>query len=337
MSRNDTRVALSAQAPLATLLARSTGPSDLLPHLHQHAVERSGGVCSMLFRHNPRNAAMQATSGFRLDSLRTDPWLPELEEAAIVTGAFDRRAPILVPDADARMPDLASRLGASCALLVPLVRNGDRIGLLVIGFAEPPAAVAEDVKEVGDAFLAALELFHRRQSDELQRDVRALLDEFSASLSATLNLNAGLDIFCHGANMLFGADRASVWIHDRRARELILQASSDPEHATRFVRVSVDDDSAPAAAAMRRARAEIVPPVGDEMEDVTAMVTVPLRGTRRALGTIVFEGVRVDPGGELDLLDRADELGRQLSSAIENMQLLDELIRSRRELENTFD
>jgi signal transduction histidine kinase len=66
-------------------------------------------------------------------------------------------------------------------------------------------------------------------------------------------------------------------------------------------------------------------------------VTVPLRGTRRALGTIVFDGVRVETGGELDLLDRADELGRQLSSAIENMQLLDDVMRSRRELENTFD
>ena len=64
---------------------------------------------------------------------------------------------------------------------------------------------------------------------------------------------------------------------------------------------------------------------------------MPLRGCRRALGTIVFDGVRVEPGGELDLLDRADELGRQLSSAIENMQLLDDVMRSRRELENTFD
>jgi PAS domain S-box-containing protein len=66
-------------------------------------------------------------------------------------------------------------------------------------------------------------------------------------------------------------------------------------------------------------------------------VTVPLRGTRRALGAIVFEGVRVEPGGELTLLDRSDELGRQLSSAIENMHLLDDVMRSRRELENTFD
>jgi PAS domain S-box-containing protein len=85
---------------------------------------------------------------------------------------------------------------------------------------------------------------------------------------------------------------------------------------------------------MRRARADIV---ARESDAATWTVTVPLRGTRRALGTMVFEGVRVEPGSELEVLDRADELGRQLSSAIENMQLLEGVIRSRHELENTFD
>jgi PAS domain S-box-containing protein len=98
--------------------------------------------------------------------------------------------------------------------------------------------------------------------------------------------------------------------------------------------VATDDGSAPAAMAMRRSRSEII---SQSEDDFTAMVTVPLRGCRRALGTIVFEGVRVETGGELDLLDRGDERGRQLSSAIENMQLLDDVMRSRRELENTFD
>ena len=72
-------------------------------------------------------------------------------------------------------------------------------------------------------------------------------------------------------------------------------------------------------------------------EEATVTVTVPLRGTRRALGTVVFDGVRVEPGGEMDLLDRADELGRQLSNAVENLSLLDDVMRSQRELEDTFD
>ena len=67
------------------------------------------------------------------------------------------------------------------------------------------------------------------------------------------------------------------------------------------------------------------------------MVTVPLKGRRRALGTLVMEEVRLEPGSQIDLLERADEIGRQLAAAVENVLLLDAVLRSRRELENTFN
>jgi PAS domain S-box-containing protein len=319
---------------LVSLLAHTGNAHDLLPHLHQHALDVTGGSCSLLFQVNPRDGILQATSGFALDTLRTEPFLPGAEEAGSVGGAFDRGAPTLIADAGRQTPDLATRLGTPVALLLPLVRGGERLGLLAVGFAMPPAASdIGDTVEIGDAFVTALELMRLRQTADLQRDVRELLGEFSASLSATLNLAAGLDIFCHGANRLFAADRTSVWIHDRRARHLMLRASSDPTSVSRGVRISSEDATAPAATAMRGARAEITATA----TEATALVTVPLRGTRRALGAVVFEGVRGETGGELDLLNRADELGRQLSSAIENMQLLDDVIRSRRELENVFD
>jgi PAS domain S-box-containing protein len=326
----------TAQRPLASLLAHSTTPNELLPHLHQHALDVTGGSCSLLFQHNPRTGALQATSAFDLDALKTDPWLPGPDEAAVISDAFARRMPTLVADTTRQMPELAARLDTPAALLLPLERRGERIGLLVVGFDQPPSAsdVEAGAVEAADAFMTALELFHLRQADDLQRDVRAVLEEFTASLAATLNLSAGLDIFCYGANRLFAADRTSVWIHDRRARDLVLQASSDSADIVRGVRVSADDTSAPAAVSLRRTRAEIA---STSVDEVTALVTVPLRGCRRALGTIVFEGVRVETGGEIDLLDRADELGRQLSSAVENMQLLEDVMRSRRELENTFD
>lgn len=321
---------------VVSLLAQTRRIIDILPQLHQHAVEAASGSCSLLFEHNPRNGALQATSGFGLDDLPSDPLTLDDNEAALINEAFARPTPTLVVDADHQTPTLASRLGTRSALLLPLMRNDDRVGLLAIGFRQPPAAASmpADSAEIADAFVTALELYRLRQGEELQRDLRELLTEFGESLSATLSLGAGLDIFCHGTNRLFGADRTSVWIHDRRARHLQLRASSDPDHGGRDVRVGTDDPLSPAASAMRSARAEIVLPHGDR---ATSTVTVPLRGTRRALGTIVFEGVRVEHGGELALLDRADELGRQLASAIENMQLLDDVMRSRGELENTFD
>ena len=323
------------RAPLSllTLLAHNRRLIDLLPALHQHALDATGGTRTLLFEHNPRNGALQATSGFGLEALPIDPWIPKKAEATLVDDAFRRGAPVLVANTAREAPSLAARLNARAALLLPLAHGQDRIGMLAVGFNARLAAVPPRAPEAADAFLAALDLSHHRRNEDLQRDIRQLLDEFAGSLSATLNLAAGLDIFCDGANRLFGADRTSVWIHDRRAHHLVLRASSDPEHAQRGMQVAADDPQEPAAAAMRGARAEILARGGA----ATCTVTVPLRGTRRALGTVVFEGARIEPGGDLDLLDRADELGRQLSNAIENLQLLDDVLRSRRELENTFD
>src|SRR3989442_796000 len=66
----------TAPLPLVALLARTSRLIDLLPHLHQHAIDVTGGDCSLLFEFNPGNGVMQATSGFGLDELRTDPWSP---------------------------------------------------------------------------------------------------------------------------------------------------------------------------------------------------------------------------------------------------------------------
>ena len=325
---------------LVSLLAHATRLVDLLPPLHQHALDVTGGNCSLLFERNPRNGVMQATSGFGLDAFPTDPWAPVPDEAAIVSDAFARGTPLVVTDADRDMPDLASRLRARAALLLPLRRGSDRIGMVAIGFrGAAPSSLRNEVAPMVDAFLLAIELARLRQRDELQRDLRLLLDEFAQSLSATLQLAAGLDIFCHGAKRLFGADRTSVWIHDRRARSLMLRASTDPKREASEGQIPADDPLSPAAGAMRRARAEILAGasgLGVDQE-ATVTLTVPLRGCRRALGAVVFEGVRVEPGGEMDLLDRADELGRQLSNAIENLSLLDDVMRSQREVEDTFD
>src|SRR3990172_2911044 len=77
--------------PLVSLLAHTPRLIDILPHLHQHAIDVTGGSCSLLFEQNPRNGAMQATSGFGLDVLRTDPWLPGPDESALIAGVFSRR------------------------------------------------------------------------------------------------------------------------------------------------------------------------------------------------------------------------------------------------------
>ncbi len=321
-------------AALWSQLARATQAGELLPRLHQYVLDRTGGCCSLIFRHNPRDGALLATSGFRLDELRTDVWCPGEADADLIGRAFADGAPARADDLRAEAPELYARLGTKAAVVCPLAHEGERLGLLAIGFDRAPREPRAATREAVDAVVTALNLLRLREGDAVQRDLRVLLDEVAESLSSTLSLQAGLDIVCRGANRLFGADCTSVWIHERRARDLVLQASSDMVRAARGSRVSADDLLAPAAAAMRRARAEMH---GAGGESRTVTVTVPLRGTRRALGTMVLDGVRVEPGSEIDLLDRADALGQRVSSAVENLQLLDDVIRSRRELENTFD
>jgi PAS domain S-box-containing protein len=324
---------MPARPSLISLLAQTPRLIDLLPHLHQHALERTGGSCSLLLEYNPGTSALHPTSAFALSELRTDPWTPGAQESGLVASTFSQRTPTLVAEADRQLPDLASRLRTCTVLLLPLMQASERMGILAVGFSTPPSPEL-DATDVADAFVTALQLFRLRQKEELQRDLQDLLGEFSASLSGSLNLSSGLDEFCRLANRLFGADSTAVWLYDRRARHLELRATSGAMRAARGVRVSAEDALAPAAAGMRRPRAEVVP---GPSEAPTSTVTVPLRGRRRALGTVVFDGVRVEAGDELDLLGRADEIGRQLSSAIENMQLLDDVMRQRSELENIFN
>jgi signal transduction histidine kinase len=66
-------------------------------------------------------------------------------------------------------------------------------------------------------------------------------------------------------------------------------------------------------------------------------VLISLRGRRRALGVLALDGVRVEPGSEVALLERCREAGHQLSAVLENVQLLDDVIRSRAEWKNVFD
>src|SRR5207302_1846888 len=69
--------------PLVSLLARATHIMDVLPWLHQHAVASTGGACSLLLEHSPRSGVLHPTSGFRLESLSTDPLLAGGEELAV--------------------------------------------------------------------------------------------------------------------------------------------------------------------------------------------------------------------------------------------------------------
>ncbi len=172
-----------------------------------------------------------------------------------------------------------------------------------------------------------------RQGPEraFHQQLRALTNAFSRGVSSSLSLEGALQTLASDANDLLGASRTSVWLHQRRVRRLVLGASSDPEYARTAGDISTDDPHAPAARAMRLELPAF------SLEPDGPLLLVPLRGWRRALGALVVDGPLT---GELEEDQRAEfaqELARQLSAAIENIQLLDEVLSQRRLLEDTFN
>jgi two-component system NtrC family sensor kinase len=333
------RAQLPSFALLGRMIAETGRASDIFPLLHEDAVAAVGGRCSVLLQIDPRTALLHPTSSFGIDRRPRDPWMLTPAEARAAGEAFGSAAPLPVADLQARLPALAERLGTDAALIIPLFQLREPLALLVIGVPAPVPCVPDRLLSIAYAFVLAIERARLQREAEMQQEVRRLLDAFSRVASSALNLTTGLEVFCRDANRLFNAERTSIWLHDRHAHDLVLAASSDPSYLARGTRVSIESAHSPAAAAMRRPRAEIhdAPQQEDAASMAASTITVPLKGRRRALGTLVFESLHTDPGAELDLLDNADLVGRQLSGAVENVQLLEEVLRSRREMEKTVN
>jgi two-component system, NtrC family, sensor kinase len=160
---------------------------------------------------------------------------------------------------------------------------------------------------------------------------RELSRTFWRGISSTHSLGPSIEVVLREFNTHVGTRRASVWLHDRRARELWLVASSDPAYGAAAQRVAASDTEQPAARGLRLEEPQIL---GEPSEPV---FITPLRGWRRALGTLVVEGAVSDELNDAQRLDLSGDLGRQLSAGIENVQLLEDMRNQRRLLEDTFN
>jgi PAS domain S-box-containing protein len=163
----------------------------------------------------------------------------------------------------------------------------------------------------------------------VHKRLRELLLLFSRGVSSSLGLNAALETLTPEIRNILGAGTVEIWLHDRRNRQLVLAASSDGEPLG--ARVVIDDTSHYASTGLRLDRPKLR----------GTRVVAPLRGWRRALGTLVID--RDKPRSkrvafdDAEFLEFARELARQLSVGIENVQLLDDILRQRRLLEDTFN
>jgi len=157
----------------------------------------------------------------------------------------------------------------------------------------------------------------------IHKRLRELLLLFSQGVSNTFSLTAALEPLTPGIRDILGATAVEIWLHDRRSRLLTLAASAGGD--TPGQRVSVEDASHYAADGLRLERPALR---GNR-------IVAPLRGWRRALGTLTIERERT--AEDEAFLEFAHELARQLSVAIENVLLLEDVLRQRRLLEDTFN
>jgi PAS domain S-box-containing protein len=295
-------------------------PADLLPELHRRLLEATNGIRSVLLRQSS-TGDYKALSGRGFAELG-DVWLTGDEAAgldSLTVGGAPRTT------AREALPSLVDRLGAPYALLMP-VRPARIRTVLAVGIEENTHSLADRAATVATGFAAALEMAALEREIRLHRRLRELLLLFSRGISSTLNLATALETVAIEITQMVGASAATVWLHDRRARELELTASSEPS-VTGGARVSTDDATHPAARGLRLDRPEVV----------DGVLLAPLRAWRRALGALVLTGVDSGELDEAQLVEFAYELGHQLSVGIENVQLLEEILRQRRLLEDTFN
>jgi len=159
----------------------------------------------------------------------------------------------------------------------------------------------------------------------LHKRLRELLLLFSRGVSSSLGLTAALDTLTPEIRDLAGAKAVEIWLHDRRNRQLYLAVTSQGRPTG--PPVSIDDTAHYAAGGLRLDR----PKLRD------SHLVAPLRGWRRALGTLVIEHPTQPSGSPEEVIEFARELARQLSIGIENVQLMDDILRQRRLLEDTFN
>ena len=259
-----------------------------------------GGACSLLFEPHPATGHLHATSGAGIESLPTGSWHPDGREGALLARSFAearrcRRAAPLRTDAAASRPSRTER-GASCCH--SRTTAGDS-GCLPSACRRTPTTAP-----------AALQA--QRRACRLHPGARAL--PASAAGRVRTGYPRSARRICGPASPPRSISRApsnrSAWrdpalrcrpddglaARARVAHRSCRTASSDASYL-RDRRIACEPTT---RSRRRRSRCgRVRAGLATNRSEATSVLTVPLRGCRRALGSMVFEGVSVEPGDDI--------------------------------------
>jgi PAS domain S-box-containing protein len=316
-----------SREPIIRLVAQSRDHARLVAELHARAAEAAGASHSALLEIDASRRCLHATSGTGFDHLGDDPWLELPASVAMAYEVLASGHPRQVAPVATVLPDLACHVSTPVVILAPVSAQEQALGLLVLAVpaAVPALEWADAVTSCADAFAVALARTRADHALAVPKDADAAVAD-----------PADLERLCARLARVFAADRVTLWQHDRVVRRLEVVAASDGSHRRRPAVASTAEPDAVLVRTLRGSGVQVLPVAG-QSRPTAANVAVPLRGQRRALGVLVFHGVRTGPGEWGHAVDDFARLGRQLSRVLDGRQLLDEVLRTRRDLENTFD
>jgi signal transduction histidine kinase/CHASE3 domain sensor protein len=348
-------------ATSAILRVISTSPTDVQPVFEtivRNAVALCGSLFANVFRFDGELLHFVASHNVGpdyLELLRAKyPMRPDSSQVsgrAVLARSVVRLENALAdPDYDQRFP---AAMGWRRMLGVPMLRQGEPLGVIVVGWAETgpvPKAQEELLKQFADQAVIAIEnvrLFDEVQARtrELTRSVAELraLSEVSREISSTLELQAVLRAIAAHAVALAEADAGAFSAYDEKAQLFRLQATHELDPAVvaaltqRPVRLG---EGSVGLAGLRRAAVQI-PDIDQEADyalhgvirepGYRALLAVPLVREDSLIGGLVI--CRKAPGAFApETVDLVQTLANQSVLAIENAELFEELERKGAEL-----
>jgi len=250
-SNRDLTEALEQQTATSEILrVISRSPADIRPVFDTivgSAVRLCGGLYGFLSRFDGEWIHVAAQHNYTPEGLAALPQMyPMRPGRQAATGrAILTRAVVHIEDAlndpEYTHQDLARAAGWRSMLAVPMLREGNPIGAILVIRGQPGPFAETQIqllKTFADQAVIAIEnvrLFKELQerTTELTRSVEKLtaLGEVSQAVSSTLDLDTVLDTITERARQLSGADGGSVYEYDEVTQQFHLRATRNIDAA----------------------------------------------------------------------------------------------------------
>jgi len=359
---------LEQQTATAEILrAISSSLSDALPVFEtivRNAVKLCGSLFANVFRFDGEllhYVASHNTGPGYVELLQAKyPMRPDLSQVSgrvLLSKSVVRLEDARIdPAYDQRFP---TAMGWRRMLGVPMLRDGNALGAIVVGWAEAgpiPKAQEELLKTFADQAVIAIENVHLFQ--ELQarnRDITEALQQQTATAEvlkvisrSTFDLAPVLETLIENAVRLCGCEHGHIFTFDGELMRLAIPYGTSPEFRRYLEQnpIRLGRASAAGRAGIERGVVHIHDVLADpdyqyveaqKLMGYRTILAVPMFRGDVLLGAMVIWKTNVDPFTERQI-DLVKTFADQAVIAIENVRLFDELQDKSRELElaNTY-